>query len=332
MKRVGFLIEKIATLDNLRLAFWKAGKGKSYSAEVVEYRKDLDENLLTLQAEILSGEVKVGNYYYFKIFEPKERQICASAFQEQVLHHAMMNICHEYFERYQINESYASRKGKGTYAAIEKAKKYTAQYGFYLKLDVKKFFDSIPHEVMKQQIRRLFKDAKVLQIFDAIIESYEVEPNRGVPIGNLTSQYFANHFLAVLDHYIKEDLALAAYVRYMDDMVIWHNDKAVLIELREKIRTFLEEKLRCRLKPEVLNYSEKGLPFLGYFIFPTYIRLRQASKQRFIRKLKIIEKNYHNGDWSETQCQRKILPLLAFVQHADTVGFRKSIEKKGFVS
>lgn len=312
MKRIGFLIEKIAAIDNLRLAFWKAGKGKRYSASVVTYSRDLDKNLLALQAEILSGEVKVGNYHYFKIFEPKERQICASAFQEQVLHHAMMNICHPYFEAYQIDESYASRKEKGTYAAIKKAKDHTENYDFYLKLDVKKFFDSIPHEVMKQQMRRLFKDARVLQIFDAIIDSYEAAPNLGVPIGNLTSQYFANHFLAVLDHYIKEDLAVAAYVRYMDDMVIWHNDKGKLFAIREKINDFLEKKLQCTLKPEALNFCKKGLPFLGYFIFPHQIRLRQQSKQRFIRKMNLIEMNYHKESWSESHCQRKALPLQQF--------------------
>jgi RNA-directed DNA polymerase len=345
MKRIGFLIEKIADIDNLRLAFWKARKGKSYSAEVTKYRKNLEENLLALRQQILSGEVKVGNYRYFKVFEPKERQICASAFNEQVLHHALMNVCHCYFEAYQINESYASRKGKGTYAALEKAKAYTERYNHYLKLDVKKFFESIEHDVLKKQLRRMFKDATVLHIFDAIIDSYavgnanlqnpvrvlnpdrvlKVLENRGVPIGNLTSQYFANHFLAVLDHYIKEDLAVAAYVRYMDDMVIWHNDKTYLLAIRDKIKSFLEDKLLCRLKPEALNYCEKGLPFLGYFIFPNHIRLLQQSKQRFIRKMNLIEKHYHNGNWSASHCKRKALPLLAFVQHADTIGFRKSV-------
>ncbi len=348
MKRVGFLIEKIADIDNLRLAFWKARKGKSYANEVEVYRQNLDKNLLALQAELLSGEVKVGNYRYFKIYEPKERQICASAFSEQVLHHAMMNVCHQYFEAYQINESYASRKEKGTYAAIEKAKAHTAQYDFYLKLDVKKFFESITHEVMKQQLRRLFKDAKVLQIFEAITDSYAVGnantvrvqnpdsviDNRGVPIGNLTSQYFANHFLAVLDHCIKEDLGVAAYVRYMDDMVLWHNDKNILLIFKEKIDNFLSKKLHCTLKPETLNHCDKGLPFLGYLIFPSTIRLRQQSKKRFIKKIKIIDTNYHNGNWSESDCQRKALPLLAFVQHADTDAFRKSVltQKYGFAS
>ncbi len=337
MKRVGFLIEKIADIDNLRLAFWKARKGKSYANEVAIYRQNLDKNLLTLQAEILSGEVKVGNYRYFKIFEPKERQICASAFSEQVLHHAMMNVCHQHFEAYQINESYASRKGKGTYAAIEKAKEHTARYKFYLKLDVKKFFDSIPHKVMKAQLRRMFKDGKVIQIFDSIIDSYAVGnanavrvqnpdsvlDNRGVPIGNLTSQYFANHFLAVLDHFIKENLGGKFYVRYMDDMVLWHDDKAVLLIFKTQIDNFLRDKLFCTLKPEALNHCNQGLPFLGYLIFPNTIWLRQQSKKRFIKKIKIIETNYHNGNWSEAHCQRKVLPLLAFVQHADTVAFRK---------
>ena len=203
MKRVNFLIENVADIDNLRLAFWKARKGKSYSKQVETYRTNLDANLLLLRSQILWGYIEVGNYYYFKIFDPKERQICASAFSEQVLHHALMNVCHPYFERVHIADSYASRKGKGTYAAVERAKDYTHRYPFFLKLDVRKFFESLSHVVMKQQLDNLFKDQQVLSIFSKIIDSYEAHPERGVPIGNLTSQYFANHYLTGLDHFIK---------------------------------------------------------------------------------------------------------------------------------
>ena len=142
MKRENNLIEQIADPDNLRLAFWKARKAKDGKMEVAEYRKNLDKNLLLLRDNLLTGNVDVGNYYYFTIYDPKERKICAAAFHERVLHHAIMNVCHANFEKFQVYSSFASRLGKGTYAAIEKAKAYQQQFKWFLKLDVRKYFDS----------------------------------------------------------------------------------------------------------------------------------------------------------------------------------------------
>jgi RNA-directed DNA polymerase len=334
MKRANNLIEKIAAIENLRLAFWKAKKGKSDTPEVELYRKDLEINLLSLQNEILKGSVCVGDYYYFKIYEPKERQICASAFREQVLHHALMNLCDPYFEKHLIYDSYASRKGKGVYGAVERAKVYNKKHLFYLKLDVKKFFESVEHTVLKLQLRKIFKEQKLITIFDQIIDSYEAHPNKGLPIGNLTSQYFANHYLSPLDHFIKEDLKTRAYIRYMDDMVLWDTDKQVLKDKHKAILSFCENTLKCNLKPEQLNQTCKGLPFLGYQFFPFHLKLSQMSKQRFIRKSIFAETKYHTALWSEPKSQLRILPLLAFINHAQTARFTTSFfsEEKGQLS
>ena len=225
----------------------------------------------------------------------------------------------------QISDSYASRKGKGTYAALEQAKSFTKKQEWFLKLDVRKFFESLHHDVMKRQLARLFKEENLLLIFAQIIDSYEAHTDRGVPIGNLTSQYFANHYLAELDHFIKEKLGIKAYVRYMDDMVLWHKDKAVLKAALKSIQSFLESRLCCTLKPPVLNRCKHGLPFLGYHIFPHYLHLLQKSKLRFIRKLTCIEENYQSGAWSEEICARHALPLIAFTKHADAKAFRKNV-------
>lgn len=328
MRRANNLISAVADMDNLRLAFWNARKGKNYSSEVQRYRADLSVNLTRLRDEILQNRIQVGQYRYFKIFDPKERQICAAAFEEQVLHHALMNICHPYFERAQIHDSYACRKGKGTYAALHRAQHFAKQYRFFLKLDVRKFFDSIHHDILKNQLHRLLKDHHVLTIFYQIIDSYQADPQGapcGLPIGNLTSQYFANHYLSALDHLIKENLGLKGYVRYMDDMILWHADKEVLKYVYLRINEFVENRLLCHLKPPLLNYSSCGLPFLGYLIFPHHIRLSQRSKIRFIRKYKTLQRRYDTGEWSEAECQRHALPLFAFVRHADTKSFTKRI-------
>lgn len=325
MRRSNDLLPLISDPDNLRLASWKAAKGKRYTAAVLNFQEDLDANLRQLREQIQSGKVEVGDYRYFKVYEPKERQICASAFREQVLHHALMNVCHETFDRALIHDSYASRNGKGTYAALDRAKLFTRKYAWFLKLDVRKFFESIHHDVMKRQLARLFKEERLLQIFYTIIDSYEAHPDRGVPIGNLTSQYFANHYLSELDHIIKEKLRIKAYIRYMDDMVLWHNDKEELKSVLKSVQSFLESRLCCMLKPSVLKCSKQGVPFLGYRIFPYHVRLLQKSKQRFIRKLTCIEANYQSGAWTEEICARHALPLIAFTNHADGKAFRKNV-------
>lgn len=325
MKRANNLLEQIADPDNLRLAFWKAQRGKRYSKAVVRYRANLDAHLLQLRQELFDGEVSVGDYHFFKVYDPKERDICAPAFREQVLHHALMNVCHTHFERQQIYDSYASRKGKGTYAAIDRAKGYTRKYGYYLKLDVRKFFGSLHHDVLKQQLRQLFKDEKLCCILSQIVDSYPAEESRGVPIGNLTSQYFANHYLSGLDHYIKEQLKSKAYVRYMDDMVLWHDDKQKLKSWAVAIGEYTECRLKLSLKPLQLNKTERGLPFLGYIIFPHYVRLSQRSKRRYAKKIKALQLAYDTSALAEADCQRRALPLIAFTQHADALKFRKNV-------
>lgn len=325
MKRVGELIEKIADPDNLRLAFWKARKGKRFSKEVLLFSSALESNLLNLRMQILTGKITIGRYRYFKIYEPKERKICASAFAEQVLHHALMNVCHQYFECYQVHESYASRKGKGTHAALEQAKVFTRRNRWFLKLDVRKFFESIHHEVLKNQLESRFKDPNLLLIFNKIIDSYEASPLRGLPIGNLTSQYFANHYLAGLDHMIKEKLRFKAYIRYMDDMVLWHDNKRLLSYAAHEIDLFVRHNLCCELKPILLNKTVRGLPFLGYSILPYQVKLTQQSKRRFIKKILHVDKCFHSGEWSEYACQRHVLPLLAFVDYADTQKLKESL-------
>lgn len=325
MKRHNHLIEKITDMENLYLAFWKARIGKNSVNYVEEYRQNLSSNLVSLASDIERTEVSVGNYKYFKVFDPKERIISAAPFSERVLHHAIMNVCHPIFEAYQIFDSYASRLGKGTYAAIERAGKYQKKYNWFLKLDARKFFDSIDHKILYQLISKKIKDTRLLVIFEKIIESYEVEKGKGLPIGNLTSQYFANHYLAVADHFVKESLKIPAYVRYMDDMVLWHKDKKQLLEIGQAFRQFISATLDLQLKPFCLNKPSAGLPFLGYVVFPHKMHLNKNSRKRFRRKLNEYELKLNNGKWNEQEYQRHIFPLLAFAKKADSFHFRKNI-------
>lgn len=295
MRRQGKLIERIADLENLQLAYYKAKKGKTGKREVIEYEKRLQDNLQNLQQQIVSGNVDIGNYRYFTIYDPKKRLICAAPFGQRILHHALMNICHPFFEKAQISDSYASRVGKGTYAALDRAKRFNQRNKWFLKLDFRKYFDNIDHMVLQKQLCGLFKDMRLLTIFENILEGYSTLQSRGVPIGNLTSQYFANHYLSPADHYAKGSLKIKAYVRYMDDIVLWHNDKKVLIKTGFMLKQYANQELKLELKPFCLNRSAQGVPFLGYLLYPDKIRLAHRSRTRFIKKMKFYNNIFESG-------------------------------------
>jgi len=321
-------MDKISDMDNLHLAFIKAVKGKQQKQEPWCYRKHLADNLQKMHEDITQNSLPIGNYHYFTIYDPKERQICAAVFGERVLHHAIMNICHDHFEKQQIFDSYACRKGKGTYAALDRASLFIKKYQWFVKLDVRKYFDSIDHNKLKQMLKRIYKDNDLLNVLFAIIDSYQTANGKGLPIGNLTSQYFANHYLSKADHYAKEKLQVAAYVRYMDDMVLFDNDKERLLETVKQFEQFIQKELKLELKPVCLNSNTNGLPFLGYLVYDNKIMLAKRSRQRFISKLKRYKYLLKTEQYSQSDYQKHILPLVAFTNYADSKGFRRSVIKK----
>lgn len=328
MRRVGFMIERIADPDNLRLAFYKAQCGKSEKAEVAAYRNRLDENLLMLRNQILSGKIDVGEYKLFKIFDPKERVVCAAAFPERVLHHAIMNICLPYFEKHFIATTYANRKYKGIYKALERATKAMGNFRFVAKLDVRKYFDSIDHTILSELLSRQFKDRALLSIFSSIIDTYEVTPKRGLPIGNLTSQYFANFYLSGLDHYAKEELGIPCYLRYMDDILFFGNERLVIKEQVAKITDYVQQRLRLNLKIPIIQPTSDKVAFLGYSLRNRAIVLTTRSKRRFEKKYADAESRFCSGEYTDSEYQAHLIPLFAFVKHGYTKIYRHKIIEK----
>ena len=324
MKRKGFFIDDVASLDNLYLAYYKAKRGKTYKREVISFSEKLDSNLKVLQKHLLTGNVEVGNYNYFKIYDPKERVICAASFPERVLHHAIMNVCHRYFDSTLIYDTYATRIGKGTYKAIERAMYGAKLYKYVLKLDVRKYFDSISHDVLKSKLRTLFKDPLLLIVFNKIIDSYSVNEGFGLPIGNLTSQYFANYYLSYIDHYMKEVQKVPLYVRYMDDILIFGDDKSSINRAYSCISLLMNEHY-LQLKQPIAIKTYNGIPFLGYRIYPNKVLLSARSKKRFINKYIKYVNLLNNDAMSENDFVRHILPLFAFVQKAYTKKLRLNI-------
>lgn len=328
MRRVGNLMHKIADYDNLQLAFIKSCRGKQCKAEVLRFREYYDENMRRIRNSLLLGNAVVGDYNYFTIRDPKERLICAASFGERVLHHAIMNVCHDIFDRSLIYDTYATRRGKGVYAALDRAVWGASRYRYMVKLDYRKYFDSIDHDILKCQLERLFKDRALLSLFATIIDSYNTEEGKGLPIGNLTSQYFANHYLSSLDHRMKERVRVPVYIRYMDDVLMMDDDRSRLSKAVEEMTAYSGCELDLVLKSPVYRRRESGMPFLGYVVHPHYLTLSGRSKRRFRKKIEASRVRFETGEYSEDEYRQHILPLLAFVGHACCRGFRRSCVKR----
>lgn len=324
MRRAGNLFENIISFENLEVACLKAFKGRNASEKVVALKGNLIQYISDLRNRLLYDMVRFGRFRRFTIFEPKKREICAPDLEEMIVHHALMNVCHEIFERKYIFHSYASRPGKGIHKAVKTVSNKAVGNEWYLKMDIRKFYDSVDHSVLKRMLYRMFKDKKLLGIFYSIIDSYEVECGKGLPIGNLTSQYFANLYMSAVDHFMTENLKVRAYFRYMDDVVILDNDKERIKRLALNYIEYCDKELLLKVKPPCIGRTFNGLNFLGYRITPGKIKLNGKSKRRFRHKLLKNCRLNIKGVISDEETINKTQSLIAFTRHACSRNFRKS--------
>ncbi|MBK7408736.1 MAG: RNA-directed DNA polymerase [Saprospirales bacterium] len=247
MKRQGYLIESIAEMDNLYLAYYKARKGKDAKTEVIAYGKKLQENLKRLQAQILAREVETGGYHYFKVFDPKERQICARLSLKGFA--SCGDEClSSVFEKALIFDTYATAWAKEPMRHWTVRSLSSNAIPWYLKLDVRKFFEKLTTASCAGSFAACSKTAACCA-FRPDHRQLLRGSSPGCAIGNLTSQYFANHYLSPVDQFVKRVLHIPAYVRYMDDMVLWHNDKVALLKAGHQLEEYLQERLNLELKP-----------------------------------------------------------------------------------
>jgi hypothetical protein len=326
LKRVGNLYHKISSYENLCAAFLKAAKGKRDRRDVFAFQNDFARNVDKIRRQLLRREPDIGHYHFFKVFDPKQRSICAASFPERVLHHAIMNVCEPVFESYAVYDSYACRKGKGNRRALKRAQHFARQYSWYLKLDVRKYFDSVDHAVVMKQLSRRIKDKDLLSLFRKLLDTFHTDKGKGLPIGNLISQNLANFYLGSFDHWIKETRRVRGYLRYMDDFLVFgENREALKTELTD-IRFFLSKELALRLKTNIqLNRCIHGIPFLGYRVFPQTIRLSQRSRRRFVKKFIQYEGLWTSALWSTRTLARHVEPLIDFTRAAAADGFRRDI-------
>ena len=306
MKRSKNLFEKICGIQNLHDACYKAARHKRRSLEYLCFREKLEPKLEDVRQELLNGSYRAGEYRQFKISDPKERIISAAPFKDRVIHHAIINVLEPVFERQMIYHTYACRKGKGTHAAARHAFRMAKKYRYFLKLDVRKYFDSINHTVLNKQLCRIIKDERCLCLLFTVIDSYCTDENRGLPIGNLTSQFFANLYLSPLDHYILEELKPCAYVRYMDDMILFDDSMDRLKSMYGIISLFCRERLFLQLKQPSFGKTGQGVPFLGWRLSSTGIRLLGKTKRRMKVKVREIIMDYQNNVADEEKTLARI--------------------------
>jgi retron-type reverse transcriptase len=286
MKRANNIFDRIYAIKNLELAFYKAAKGKRQQKEVLLFEAHLNENLHLIQQEIKTGTADFTIYSFFKIYDPKERVISVAPFKIRVLHHAIINICHPFFENQQIYHSYATRVEKGTHKALKEVVSNNKQNNWFLKLDVKKFFDTINHQALKELLEKTFKEKKLLQLFGTIVDGYGNK--QGVPIGNLTSQYFANFYLSYLDRFAKQTLKIKGYIRYMDDIILWGRTKAQIWYYYGQLKAFLETHLKQTFKPVIFNKTSYPFNYLGYIIEKEVLKPNKRNRIKFIKKQRQI--------------------------------------------
>jgi RNA-directed DNA polymerase len=329
MKRYGHLFEHVCSFEALTRSALQAARGKKTKPRVALFLRNIENEVIEIEAELLAKNYQPRPYRTFKIHDPKERMICAADFRDRVIHHSICSVLEPIFERALIFDTYACRKSKGTLRAIKRAQAFSRRYRYFLKLDVHKFFDSVDHEVLKDQLRCKVKDSDLLRLLDVFIDHPVpwTEAGKGIPIGNLTSQHFANFYLSGLDHYIKEYLRIEGYLRYMDDMVLLADEKETLWDAADRIKQYLKEALHLQIKAGggmLLAPVSQGLPFLGFRIFPGVIRTSRQGWRRFRSKVTKRNSQLQKRDIDHEAWHRSVASLVGHVQQADTRNLRAS--------
>ncbi|ESU28376.1 RNA-directed DNA polymerase [Flavobacterium limnosediminis JC2902] len=287
MKRIGNLYHQITSIENLRLADAIAQKGKQQQYGVKLHNKNREEDLLKLRVTLQNRTYQTSKYDIFKVHEQKEREVYRLPyFPDRITHHAIMNVLESIFVANFTADTYSCIKGRGIHKAsnnLKKALKDVSGTTYCLKLDIKKFYPNVDHDILKMLLRKKFKDTDLLWLLDEIIDSAP-----GLPIGNYLSQYFANFYLSYFDHWIKEDKRVKYYFRYADDIVILSDSKDFLHEILAEIKQYLSENLKLTVKGnyQVFAVEDRGIDFVGYKHYHEYTLLRKSIKKRFARAVK----------------------------------------------
>lgn len=360
MKSLKHVFEQVVDYDNLYRAYLNARLCKRYRYDVLQFTAHLEDNLSAIQEELINGTYKLGRYREFYIYEPKQRLIMAQPFKDRVVQWAIYQILHPAFAKGYISDFYACIQGRGTHKAVERLQYWLKLVSrkqnpyYYLKLDISKYFYRIDHEVLLSILERRIRDKKMIDLLSITIKSNETNfglpagkspgevckserlCDKGMPVGNLSSQMFANLYLNELDQYCKHTLRIHYYVRYMDDVIILADNKKQLHEWKQLINDFLQSKLKLDLNNKTcIRPVTLGIEFCGYKTWATHIKLRKSTALKMKRRLKLIQVQYASGAITLDRAMQTVNSYMGILKHCDSYALRMAIfggyDKSGLV-
>lgn len=338
----------ITAFENLWSAWQAAARGKHSSPEVAAFGLDAESRLLELQRTMQAKAWQPGGYRSFIITDPKRRKVSAAPFADRIVHHALVRVLEPIYEPIFIPDSYANRRGRGVHAAVARTQGFSHRYRYVLQCDLRQFFPAVDHAVLRAMLARKISCEPTLELCHRIIASGDgvladeytaayfpgddllaaVRP-RGLPIGNLTSQFWANVLLNDLDQFVKRQLRCRAYLRYVDDFLLFSDDKRVLWSWKDQIRDRLTAlRLSLHERESTVYPCETGIPFLGKRIFPTHVRLKSRNARAFEVRFRNMQIAYASGDITLDDITRRVRGWVAHAEHADTVGLRRTLFAK----
>lgn len=345
MKTYNKLYEKLYSIENLISAFKKARKGKAKKDYVISFESNLNRNLKLLQKELKSKTYKPCKLKKFVIRDPKTRTIHKSLFRDRIVHHAIINLIQPIYEKRFIYDSFASRKLKGTHIAVKRFEYFVRKVssngkkikkpfnnnsiqGYVFKADIKHYFDTINHKVLLDILKKHIKDEDLIELIKLVLENFDTPGGKGLPLGNYTSQFFANVYLNQLDYFVKHRLKAKYYIRYVDDFVILHKDKKKLKEYWNKINKYIKC-LKLELHPDKseIHALRNGITFLGYRIFYNHKLLKKRNIRYFYKKFNKKLNLYRRGLIDKDKLDSFLQGWFGYSKFANTHNFNKRIEK-----
>jgi len=323
MKRKRVDLEQVAELNNLNLAFHKAARGKRHRDTVQTFLQHYDANINKLSQDILSEKLPYGQFRSFEIHDPKKRLIHAACFEDRIFHHALMNIIGEFLERRMQHSSFACRKDKGVHRAAVSVQQNLRKYPWYVKIDIDGYFPSIGHQQLLVLLTCCFKGTAGISQLERVVNSYSAQDGYGLPIGSLTSQYFANYYLDGLDCWLSDHPKTLAYVRYMDDVIWWCGSKADARSTLKLVRSWLQCERGLVVKPSVqIQKSSRGVSYCGFQILLGAIRLSRRRKRRYHQRRVHWEQEYMKGNINAIQLQQAYAAVHAITEKTDSAAWR----------
>jgi retron-type reverse transcriptase len=326
MKVAHNIFDKMTSLDHIFQCWDHFRRGKRKRKDIQSFERNLEDNLFQLQQDLITLQYQHDPYEHFYVSDPKQRHISKASVKDRVVHQIVYDVLNDVFDKKFIFHSLSSRLGKGTHIGVSHLHRMIRKVSgngkhpcYALKMDIKRFFDTVDHKILKTLIRKNIQDEKTLKIIDTIIDSFKKGQNVGIPLGNVTSQLFANVYLHELDDFVKQKLKEPYYLRYCDDFIILSNNESHLKSLIVSIREFLAKNLHLALHPKkvVIRKLSQGIDFVGYVLFEKYTLVRTRTKQRMKKRLKETYECYLKGKMDTAQVDQRLQSYLGILSHAN---------------